>query len=138
MRTVWQRDGGQCTFVSESGRRCEARRGLEYDHKTEFARGGEATVEGIQLRCHGHNQLTAEQTFGAGFMARKRREAAEARAAAKAARAKARAQREAESRLLPHEEEVIPCCASSVAASTSRASRRGAAGTWRRRRSRIA
>ena len=89
-RAVWQRDGGQCTFVSESGRRCEARRGLEYDHKTEFARGGEATVDGIRLRCRGHNQYTAGQTFGAGFMARKRKEAAEARAAAKAARAKAR------------------------------------------------
>src|SRR6185369_10362881 len=55
-----------------------------------------------------HNQLTAERTFGAGFMARKRNEAAEARAAAKAARAKAREQKEAESRLLPHEEEVVP------------------------------
>jgi len=108
MRAVWQRDAGQCTFVSASGRRCEARRGLEYDHKTEFARGGEATVDGIQLRCRGHNQHTAERTFGAGFMARKRKEAAEARAAAKAARAKAREEKEAESRLLPHEEEVIP------------------------------
>jgi hypothetical protein len=108
MRAVWQRDGGQCTFVSESGHRCEARRGLEYDHETEFARGGEATEDGIRLRCHGHNQLTAEGTFGDGFMARKRKEAAEARSAARAARAKAREQKEAESRLLPHEEEVIP------------------------------
>ena len=24
-RTVWERDGGQCTFVSENGHRCEAR-----------------------------------------------------------------------------------------------------------------
>jgi hypothetical protein len=108
MRAVWLRDGGQCTFVSESGHRCEARRGLEYDHETEFARGGEATEDGIRLRCHGHNQLTAERTFGAGFMARKRKEAAEARATARAARAKARERKEAESCLLPHEEEVIP------------------------------
>jgi len=25
---VWQRDGGQCTFVSDSGRRCASRRFL--------------------------------------------------------------------------------------------------------------
>jgi 5-methylcytosine-specific restriction endonuclease McrA len=80
-RSVWQRDGGQCTFVSESGRRCEARRGLEFDHVKEYARGGEATVDGIRLRCRGHNQYTAEQTFGAGFMRHKRETAASARAA---------------------------------------------------------
>jgi 5-methylcytosine-specific restriction endonuclease McrA len=107
-RAVRQRDGGQCTFVSESGRRCEARRGLEYDHVTEFARGGETTVDGIRLRCRGHNQHTAEQTFGAGFMARKREEAAAARAAAKAERARIREAKAAEARLLPHEEEVVP------------------------------
>src|SRR5262249_9136962 len=27
-RAVWKRDGGQCTFVSETGHRCEARKGL--------------------------------------------------------------------------------------------------------------
>src|SRR6185436_11055032 len=80
-RSVWQRDGGQCTFVSESGRRCEARRGLEFDHVKEYARGGEATVDGIRLRCRGHNQYTAEQTFGAGFMRHKRETAGTARAA---------------------------------------------------------
>src|SRR5262249_25088570 len=79
-REVWQRDGGQCTYVSEAGRRCEARGDLEFDHKKEFARGGEATVDGLRLRCRGHNQHTAERTFGAGFMQRKRAEAAEARA----------------------------------------------------------
>jgi hypothetical protein len=71
-RAVWQRDDGQCTFVSESGHRCEARRDIEFDHKREFARGGEARVEGIQLRCRAHNQYTAELTFGAGFMRAKR------------------------------------------------------------------
>jgi 5-methylcytosine-specific restriction endonuclease McrA len=79
-RAVWQRDGGQCTFKSESGRRCEARRGLQFDHVTEYALGGEATLDGIRLRCRGHNQYTAEQTFGAGFMRQKRKLAAVARA----------------------------------------------------------
>jgi hypothetical protein len=78
-RAVWQRDGGRCTFVGESGRRCEAKRGLEFDHVTEYARGGEATVDGIRLRCRGHNQLTAERTFGAGFMRHKRELAAATR-----------------------------------------------------------
>jgi len=40
-------------------------------------RGGETTVENLRLRCRGHNQYEAEQTFGAGFMARKRAEARE-------------------------------------------------------------
>jgi len=84
-RAVWKRDQGQCTYKSESGRRCEARRGLQFDHEKAFARGGEATVEKIRLRCPGHNQHTAERTFGAGFMRRKREAAAAARAASKQA-----------------------------------------------------
>jgi hypothetical protein len=124
-REVWQRDGGQCTFVSESGRRCEARGEVEFDHVKEFARGGETTVDGLRLRCRGHNQYTAEQTFGAGFMQTKRDQAkaaadarraereqrAEAMAHAKAAKERARAEKaeRAESaRLLPHELEVLP------------------------------
>jgi hypothetical protein len=110
-RAVWTRDGGQCTYTSESGRRCEARKDLQYDHVTEFARGGEATVDNIRLRCPGHNQHAAEQTFGAGFMKQKREGAAAARAAVKAARARDLAGKAAEAeraRLLPHQLEVIP------------------------------
>jgi len=86
-RTVWERDGGQCTFMSEAGQRCPARRRLEYDHVDPVARGGEATVAGIRIRCRAHNQFTAECTFGSGFMSDKRAEAqarAEARKQAKA------------------------------------------------------
>jgi 5-methylcytosine-specific restriction endonuclease McrA len=124
-RAVWHRDGGQCTFKSESGRRCEARRELEFDHETEFARGGEATVGNLRLRCRGHNQHAAEQTFGAGFIQAKRDAAkaaaqlrkaerdkrAEARARAKAAKERARAEkveRAEQARLRPHELEVLP------------------------------
>ena len=71
-RTVWQRDRGQCTFVSEHGKRCEARKGLEFDHIQAVARGGAATVNNLRLRCRAHNQYTAECTFGAGFMQGKR------------------------------------------------------------------
>jgi len=31
-RAVWERDQGQCTFVSSDGKRCQARRYLEFDH----------------------------------------------------------------------------------------------------------
>ena len=82
-RAVWERDQGQCTFVSESGHRCQARKFIEFDHVQEVARGGEASIDGIRLLCHAHNQHQAERTFGAEFMRHKRIAAAEARAGAK-------------------------------------------------------
>jgi len=39
-RAVWERDRGQCTFVSAAGHRCESRRFLEFDHIDPVARGG--------------------------------------------------------------------------------------------------
>ncbi|HEY2956397.1 MAG TPA: hypothetical protein VGK89_14250, partial [Candidatus Eisenbacteria bacterium] len=83
-RAVWERDGGQCTFVSEGGHRCGSRNRLEFDHVDPVARGGEATVEGIRLRCRAHNQYEAECIFGAGFMASNRAAARQAREEAKA------------------------------------------------------
>jgi len=83
-RAVWRRDRGQCTFVSEDGHRCQARKFLEFDHVQEVARGGEATESGIRLRCRAHNQYAAECTFGSEFMRHKRIAAAEPRAAAHA------------------------------------------------------
>ena len=74
-RAVWARDRGQCTFTSDTGRRCTERTRLEFDHVLEVARGGTASGEGIRLRCRVHNQYTAECTFGVDFMARKREEA---------------------------------------------------------------
>ena len=71
-RTVWRRDDGKCTFVSETGHHCSARKHLQFDHIEPVARGGLATVENIRLRCPAHNQYEAECAFGAGFMERKR------------------------------------------------------------------
>ena len=92
-RAVWERDGGQCGFVGEDGHRCGSSVRLEFDHVDPVARGGEATIEGIRLRCRAHNQYEAECVFGAGFMASKREAArlaaAEARARTAAARAAA-------------------------------------------------
>ena len=95
-RAVWERDGGQCTFVSESGHRCPARTRLEFDHAEPVACGGRATVEGLRLRCRAHNQYGAERLFGAGFMHEKRERAREAAAARAEAAAAARARAEAE------------------------------------------
>jgi len=72
-RTVWERDGGQCTFVAENGHRCEARTRLEFDHVEPVAQGGHPTVQGLRLRCRAHNQFAAEQAFGRDFMDAKRR-----------------------------------------------------------------
>jgi 5-methylcytosine-specific restriction endonuclease McrA len=114
---VWERDGGQCTFVGESGLRCAERRIVEFDHVDPVARGGDATVANLRLRCRVHNQYAAECTFGAGFMDEKReaaRSAAEAkeRARAEAARAKAaseQAAKEAETRALEEEAKDVVC-----------------------------
>lgn len=78
-RAVWARDGGQCTFVSEAGRRCGARKLLEFDHAEPLARGGRATEANIRLRCRAHNQYAAELVYGADFMQRKREAAREPR-----------------------------------------------------------
>ncbi len=115
-RAVWKRDGAQCTLVSESGRRCPARTPLEFDHVTEVARGGLATVEGLRLRCRAHNQYGAECTFGAAFMRRKREESRRAtetrrqEAAARAAdqvRQEKEVRREMEAKARAAAEEVI-------------------------------
>ena len=71
-RTVRERDQGRCTYVTDDGHRCEARKFLEYDHKLPVARGGASTVANLRLRCRAHNQLEAERVFGAGFMEAKR------------------------------------------------------------------
>jgi len=64
-REVYVRDGGCCTFCSEDGQRCGARRFLELDHITPWAVGGESTVENLRLRCRAHNQHSARRYFGA-------------------------------------------------------------------------
>src|SRR5262249_32841469 len=74
-RAVCARDGGRCTFVSDAGKRCPCRTRLEFDHIDPVARGGKATVDRMRLRCRAHNQYTAECTYGAGFMEKKRQEA---------------------------------------------------------------
>ena len=74
VREVYARDGGHCTFVSPEGRRCQARDHLELHHEDPFARGGQPTVENLQLLCHTHNALLAERDFGRAYIEGKRRQ----------------------------------------------------------------
>ncbi|MEO5618266.1 MAG: hypothetical protein ABIS67_10875 [Candidatus Eisenbacteria bacterium] len=92
-RAVWERDRAQCTFVSDTGRRCESRKLIEFDHVHEVARGGVATISGIRLRCRTHNQYGAECTFGVEFMRRKREAAVASRESELSARAEAQSHR---------------------------------------------
>jgi hypothetical protein len=71
-RAVWRRDGGRCTFVSASGRRCASADFLEFDHVDPVARGGNASEDRIRLLCRAHNQHAAERAFGSAFMRDKR------------------------------------------------------------------
>jgi hypothetical protein len=74
-RAVWERDRGQCTFVSSAGHRCGSRKLIEFDHVDPVALGGKSTVERVRLRCRAHNQYEAERVFGSQFMQEKREEA---------------------------------------------------------------
>jgi 5-methylcytosine-specific restriction endonuclease McrA len=67
-RQVFARDGMQCTYVSQAGRRCEQRADLEFHHEHPFARGGETSLTNVRLTCRAHNALFAEQDYGREFM----------------------------------------------------------------------
>lgn len=71
-RAVLERDGLRCTHRSETGARCAETRRLELHHVHAFGRGGGHTIENVTLRCHAHNDLAAEEDFGAERMIRAR------------------------------------------------------------------
>jgi hypothetical protein len=73
-RALRERDADHCTFVSDGGHRCPARKLLEFDHIVEVARGGTSTVSNLRLRCRTHNQYQAERTFGPDLMRRRKEE----------------------------------------------------------------
>jgi hypothetical protein len=62
-RAVWVRDLGRCAFVGVSGRRCGASRFVEFHHLDPEALGGEASVDGISLRCRAHNDYEGRLWF---------------------------------------------------------------------------
>jgi len=67
-RTVFERDGGRCTFVDARGVRCAETGALELDHLDGFARTRSHEADRIRLLCRAHNQHAAEQMYGRTFM----------------------------------------------------------------------
>ncbi|MEZ4222363.1 MAG: hypothetical protein R3B13_15605 [Polyangiaceae bacterium] len=67
-REVYERDAGQCTYVSPAGVHCTARAFLNFDHIKERANGGGGAADNGQLLCAAHNQMRARQTFGDAFV----------------------------------------------------------------------
>ncbi|WP_394836772.1 HNH endonuclease [Pendulispora rubella] len=73
-REVFERDGARCTFVDETGRRCESCTFLELDHIDPRARGGPDSASNLRIRCAAHNSLAAEHHFGRHHVERKKSE----------------------------------------------------------------
>jgi len=72
---VWERDGGCCSYVSETGRRCASKRFLEFDHKLPWSLGGRSDdPSNVQVLCRVHNRLMAHKVFGQRFIENKIRE----------------------------------------------------------------
>jgi len=61
---VFTRDGGHCSYVGISGRRCVSTRALQIDHVEPIARGGRSTPGNLRLLCAFHNRLEAERVLG--------------------------------------------------------------------------
>jgi hypothetical protein len=76
-QAVWLRDGGRCAYADSTGKRCESRHQLEYDHRIPFALGGDNSPSNIRLLCRSHNSLMADRAFGRRLMTnRSQRESA--------------------------------------------------------------
>jgi hypothetical protein len=71
-REVCARDGNQCAFVDENGRRCTETQRLEFHHIKPYGRGGDRRPINIELRCRTHNLYDAERDYGKEFMERYR------------------------------------------------------------------
>jgi hypothetical protein len=63
-RAVRERDGLQCSYVDEHGRRCPGRAFLERDHRVPRGKGGGSGAANIRHLCRNHNQWLAEQEYG--------------------------------------------------------------------------
>jgi hypothetical protein len=71
---VFARDGEQCGFVDEAGRRCPSKAFLELDHRHARALGGADDAANLRVRCRRHNGLHAERVFGRQHIASKKNE----------------------------------------------------------------
>jgi 5-methylcytosine-specific restriction endonuclease McrA len=65
----------QCEYVSQRGKRCEERAGVERDHVFAWMMGGSSkALENLRLLCRTHHRLMTEQTFGAASRPRRGRQ----------------------------------------------------------------
>ena len=133
-RTVWQRDGGQCTFVSASGKRCDERADLEFDHIEPLARGGRTVASNLRLRCRGPQSVRGRARVRREFMrgkrdqARRRAEQAKAGARAKCSgRGESRARRRRDAKAAEAESTPTPRQAARRRRGTSRRGGRSSA-----------
>jgi hypothetical protein len=68
---IRRRSGDRCEYVDPgTGRRCEARHRLEFDHIRVWARGGSNGARNLRHYCAVHNRLAAIQAFGAAKLRR--------------------------------------------------------------------
>ncbi|MCB9581290.1 MAG: hypothetical protein H6717_29945 [Polyangiaceae bacterium] len=70
-REVYERDGAQCCFVSESGVRCTATAFLQYDHIEATGIGGGDGASNGRVYCRSHNLNAAKKTFGREYVEEK-------------------------------------------------------------------
>ncbi|MCB9581291.1 MAG: hypothetical protein H6717_29950 [Polyangiaceae bacterium] len=70
-REVYERDGAQCCFVSESGVRCTAKAYLQYDHIEATGIGGSDGASNGRVYCRSHNLNAAKKTFGREYVEEK-------------------------------------------------------------------
>lgn len=61
---VYARDGGCCSYVSMSGRRCEGRAFIALDHIHPVALGGGNSPENLRNLCRLHHKLVTREVFG--------------------------------------------------------------------------
>lgn len=65
------RSGDRCEYVdAETGRRCESRSSLEFDHRLPFAKGGKTELSNLRHYCRAHNSYAAIRAYGATKMGR--------------------------------------------------------------------
>ena len=65
---VLERDGFQCSFVSEAGERCGCRADLEIDHIIPIGRGGSSAESNLRTLCRAHNLASACDVYGADYI----------------------------------------------------------------------
>ena len=55
---IWERDGGQCTYVNhKTKQRCSSRHLLQIDHIQPFSLNGRTEAGNLRLLCAGHNRF---------------------------------------------------------------------------------